>query len=247
MAEFIDDDLRGSRFLRVDLSGARLHDVDLRGMKLTDGCVDDVSISGYIGTLMVNDVEVGAYVQAQLGDQRHPERRLLKPTDGDGLRVAWTMIEERAAATVGSGPGAARRRGRRVRRRRVLLRRRRSRHLVHGADLWITGPVLAEPEPFHSLGYPSGDPEAGRRHGLDIDARPSLDEVLAVRRGRMDRVAELVRSVTPEELARTVADRYGGETTVLRCLHVVLDEEWEHHQYANRDLDVLAGGERPRP
>ncbi len=245
MAEFIDDDLHGSRFLRVDLSGTRLHDVDLRGMKLTDGWVDDVSISGYIGTLTVNDVEVGAYVRAQL-DERHPQRRLLKPTDGDGLRVAWTMIEERAAATSA--------------RARALPAGavdesvdgefsyvQTLRHLVHATDLWITGPVLAEPEPFHPLGYPSGDPEAGRRHGLDIDARPSLDEVLAVRRGRMDRVAELVRSATPEELARTVADRYGGETTVLRCLHVVLDEEWEHHQYANRDLDVLAGGERPRP
>jgi uncharacterized protein YjbI with pentapeptide repeats len=29
MADFIDADLRGSRFERVDLSGAQVHDVDL--------------------------------------------------------------------------------------------------------------------------------------------------------------------------------------------------------------------------
>ena len=31
---------------------------------------------------------------------------------------------------------------------------------------------------------------------------------------------------------------------MLECLHVILDEEWEHNRYANRDLDVLAA--RPR-
>jgi hypothetical protein len=28
---------------------------------------------------------------------------------------------------------------------------------------------------------------------------------------------------------------------VLRCLHVVMNEEWEHHRYTVRDLDVLEG------
>jgi len=27
--------------------------------------------------------------------------------------------------------------------------------------------------------------------------------------------------------------------TLLECLHVVMDEEWCHHQYAARDLAVL--------
>jgi hypothetical protein len=26
---------------------------------------------------------------------------------------------------------------------------------------------------------------------------------------------------------------------VLQCLHVVLKEEWQHHRYAVRDLEVL--------
>lgn len=29
--------------------------------------------------------------------------------------------------------------------------------------------------------------------------------------------------------------------TVLQCLHVVLDEEWNHHQYAARDLATVNG------
>jgi hypothetical protein len=27
--------------------------------------------------------------------------------------------------------------------------------------------------------------------------------------------------------------------TVLSCLHVILEEEWEHHRYAVRDLDAI--------
>jgi hypothetical protein len=27
--------------------------------------------------------------------------------------------------------------------------------------------------------------------------------------------------------------------TTLSCLHVILEEEWEHHRYAVRDLDAI--------
>jgi hypothetical protein len=29
--------------------------------------------------------------------------------------------------------------------------------------------------------------------------------------------------------------------SVLECLHVILNEEWEHHRYTVRDLDALTG------
>ena len=29
--------------------------------------------------------------------------------------------------------------------------------------------------------------------------------------------------------------------SVRECLHVVLNEEWEHHRFAVRDLDTLTG------
>ena len=29
------------------------------------------------------------------------------------------------------------------------------------------------------------------------------------------------------------------QQTTLSCLHVILEEEWEHHRYAVRDLDAI--------
>ena len=29
------------------------------------------------------------------------------------------------------------------------------------------------------------------------------------------------------------------QETTLSCLHVILEEEWEHHRYAVRDLDAI--------
>ena len=29
------------------------------------------------------------------------------------------------------------------------------------------------------------------------------------------------------------------EESTLSCLHVILEEEWEHHRYAVRDLDAI--------
>jgi hypothetical protein len=34
------------------------------------------------------------------------------------------------------------------------------------------------------------------------------------------------------------------EVPVLQCLHVVMDEEWNHHQYAERDLRIVSEGSR---
>ncbi len=55
----------------------------------------------------------------------------------------------------------------------------------------------------------------------------------------MARLADYVRVVDDEELAREVSSPNGDSVTVLRCLLVVLREEWWHDQYANRDLAVL--------
>lgn len=98
MADFTDADLKGSRFWRVDLSGSRLHGVMFQNVKITDAWVNNVDLSGLVGRLVVNEVDVTAFVQQEL-DKRHPERMLAAP-DADGLRAAWAMIEERAQATL---------------------------------------------------------------------------------------------------------------------------------------------------
>ncbi len=60
----------------------------------------------------------------------------------------------------------------------------------------------------------------------------------------MDEVEHTIATLTPEELEPLCVppDAPGHpnrEYTVLACLHVILNEEWEHHRYAVRDLDVL--------
>ena len=46
---------------------------------------------------------------------------------------------------------------------------------------------------------------------------------------------------TAEELTATRRSPWAPERskTVLSCLHTILQEEWEHHRYAVRDLDAL--------
>ena len=79
----------------------------------------------------------------------------------------------------------------------------------------------------------------------DSDARPSLDEVLEVRADRMATVRRVITELTDEKLAGTTEpvtepgypepDSY----PVPRCLGAILNEEWEHRLYAERDLDAL--------
>jgi len=98
------------------------------------------------------------------------------------------------------------------------------------------------------LGYSTGQraPAAtgrstGRSHGnLHPVRRPAGSGVR--RRGSAGRVA-MVRDflATSDELAATRRNPHAPEyqETVLSCLHVILEEEWEHHRYAVRDLDAV--------
>ena len=70
-----------------------------------------------------------------------------------------------------------------------------------------------------------------------------------MRRERMDEVRQTIAAVTPEELERVCAPPAApGHPTsphsVLECLHVILNEEWEHHRYAVRDLESLEAQSR---
>jgi hypothetical protein len=164
---------------------------------------------------------------------------MLRATDVDGLRDAWHMIESRANAT--------------LERARALPEAKlyesvdgewsytdTLRHLVFATDRWITGPVLNNgKEEFHRLGMPHDNPEEWRGTTIDLDARPTFDEVLAVRNERMQSVARFLAATNNGELTVTVASPNGGTTSVMSCIHVVMNEEWAHDRYANRDLDVL--------
>jgi hypothetical protein len=233
----------GVRLDDADFSGGRLHSPNFEGARITDGWFRDADISGDIGGLRLNGVEVAPLVEAEL-DRRFPQRVKLRATDPEGLREAWEIIEDVWATTVARA---------RTLPETVLYERvdddwsfvETLRHLIMATDAWLLRMVHGEPRPFHPWGLAGSFLTDPAGLGLDYSATPSLDEVLAVRRGRMDRVKETIAALTPDELERIcVPPDDGGHPSVphsvLECLHVILNEEWEHSRYANRDLDVLA-------
>jgi hypothetical protein len=82
----------------------------------------------------------------------------------------------------------------------------------------------------------------------DRDARPSLDEVLALRADRMATVRQVLADLTDEKLAGmtepVVEPGYPESESfaVRRCLQAILNEEWEHRMYVERDFVAMAGG-----
>jgi hypothetical protein len=79
----------------------------------------------------------------------------------------------------------------------------------------------------------------------DRTARPTLDEVMILRRDRMGIMRQLVDELTDEELASNTDPVEGPgwpqprSYPVRECLSIVLNEEWHHRLYAERDLDAL--------
>jgi DinB superfamily/Pentapeptide repeats (8 copies) len=237
-------ELSGARLEDADFSHARLHAPNFEGAKITDAWFFNADISGDLEGLRLNGVEVGPLVASERA-RLFPELAQLQATDPQGLAEAWAMIEARWRSTV-------------TRARQLdpaLLDQRVDdewsfletlRHLVLATDCWLGRMVKGVDRPYHPWGLAGSwlsDPGAW---GLEVDARPTLDDVLDVRRGRMDDVSGTIGSVTPEGLARvcvppSAPGHPSREHTVLACIHVILNEEWEHHRYATRDLDVLEG------
>ena len=119
------------------------------------------------------------------------------------------------------------------------------RHLVFATDAWVRRAILGEPSPWDPLDLPHdempGQPSVPRDRG----ARPSLDEVLALRADRMATVRQVIADLTDEKLAGlTEPVREPGypepeSFAVRRCLQAILNEEWAHRRYAERDFDSL--------
>jgi hypothetical protein len=73
------------------------------------------------------------------------------------------------------------------------------------------------------------------------NSTPPYAEVLGVRAGRVATVRDFLATVTSDELATTRKNPWdvAYQETTLSCLHVILEEEWEHYRYALRDLDAI--------
>ena len=251
--EFERVELQGARFRRVDLAGARFEAVDLsgavfrgvgfhravfRGVELVD-----VDISGEIQNLTINGVDVAPLVSAEL-DRRFPDLVKMRPTDPAGFREAWDLVEHLWDGTV------TRARGMRPEQLHEQVDGEWSfietlRHLAFATDSWIRRAILGDPSPWDALDLPWDEMPDTEGVPRDRAVRPSLDEVLALRKDRMATVRQVIDDLTDERLdAHTEpVDGPGWPESVSfpvrECLLIVLNEEWHHRRYAERDLDAL--------
>ena len=262
MTDFTEQDLSGSTFRRVNLSGATfreahltdalIHDVDLSrtrvraayldGVRMTGVEVPDMEIYGEVVRLLVNGVDVVPLVEAEL-NRRMPERALMSPTDLAGFGEAFATLDRLWAGTVEKA--------------RALPPQKLHeqvddewsfietlRHLGFAHACWVGGVVLADPSPWHPLDLPWDEAPGWDGIPWDRAARPTLDEVLAVRHERQAMVDGVVESLTDERLASLVSCTEPGwpqiaDFPLRECLSIILNEEWEHRRYASRDLAEL--------
>jgi len=238
MATFTrSDDLGGSTFVDADLRGARFVETDLSGVVMRGVQVDNADIDApwlpHGGTFLVNGVDVIPFVEAEL-NRRFPGRADQRAKDPEGLRAAWAALERTWAATldrVAAMPEGT---------VDVSIDGEWSfaqtlRHLVLATDTWLRKAVLEIEQPYHPIGLRDGAPKD------HTSVTPSYADVLEVRAGRVAMVREFLATVTADELATTRRNPHepSHPQTTLSCLHVILEEEWEHNRFAVRDLDAI--------
>ena len=233
-AEFVDADLSGARFVGADLSGVVMRGVEVSGADI------DAPWLVHGESLRVNGVDVIPLVEAEL-NRRFPGRAERRAGDPDGLRAAWATLERAWAAalervtampagTVDVSVGGE------------WSFAQTLRHLVLATDAWLGRAILEIEQPFHPIGQTgAGAEDDGMDMSVFTTVTPSYAEVLEVRAGRVAMVRDLLATVTSDELAATRTNPWdpGYQETTLSCLHVILEEEWEHHRYALRDLDAI--------
>jgi hypothetical protein len=126
------------------------------------------------------------------------------------------------------------------------------RHLVFVHDSWFRRCCLGSTERFTGIGLASDFVPDQAEQGLDPTAAPDLSVVLAARDAQADELERWLASVTVQELSATAPvpagpgwPPYARGRSVLTCLHTVLDEEWAHHSFCVRDLDLLRPSDPP--
>jgi hypothetical protein len=229
--EFEDRDFSDAVFWGVDLSRATFRDVNLTGASISHAFVVDVDIDGLVERLSINGVDVTEYVNEH--DAWYPLRAMLRPSDPQGLRTGWEALERTWSETIERAQKLS----------DAQLRERVNdewsfvetlRHLVFAMDKWFTVPILGGN--FCPFGMPNSGSIGFGWPGLDFDAAPTFDEVLAVRGNRAAEMHDYLARLTPDDLTRTVDVLENGAASVIDCLYTVLEEEFEHNRYATRDL-----------
>jgi hypothetical protein len=117
------------------------------------------------------------------------------------------------------------------------------RHLLFVSDAWASRALLGVAAPYHPLDLP---PTGMRNPALPpvLDATPSLDELLPLREERLEVIRTFMAGLTDDALEEAVRVRGPGYPrpgvySVRRCALTLVNEEWQHRGYAERDLAVL--------
>jgi uncharacterized damage-inducible protein DinB len=236
--------LRDSRFTWVDLSGLDVRHAGFRDVRMRGVEIMDVEIDGELQNVVINGVDIAPLVEAEMA-RRDPDYAKTKPQDADGFRDVWELLERRWRETVD---------GARVLDPALLHERvddewsfiETLRHLCYATDAWVNRVLLGDPDPWHPLDLPFDTlHELSWRH--DTDVRPSLDEVLEVRADRQATVRRVFADLTDQQLAGTTQPVEGegwpppDAYPVAEALWIVVNEEYHHRRYAERDLAVLRG------
>jgi hypothetical protein len=232
-----------NRFVEQDFSGAEFRECALNGTRLIGVVMQDAQIDGLVTNLVVNGVEVTAYVEAEL-DRSYPVRVLIGsdvPADllegSRQLQADWTATIDRLRASPG------------VEHRTVngeWSALQTLRHLVFVHDSWFRRCVLGSTDRFTPIGLAADFVPDRETQGLDLTAAPSLDDVTAVRAEQAAELDGWLTTVTPRQLAAAAPipegegwPPYARGRSVRQCLGTVLHEEWAHHGFCVRDLDLV--------
>ncbi len=235
MAEVFEfQDLSDAAFWGVDLQRATLRDVDLTGARISHARLVDVVIDAEIDRLVVNGVDVTAYVNER--DPWFVLRSHLRPTDPEAMRDGWQafdtawesvieralgLTEEQRNASVGGEWSFA----------------QTVRHLVFAIDKWFTVPILGGA--FHPMGVPNTGSVDFGWPGLDAAADPTFDAAVAAWRDRSAQLRDHLDGIEPASLTDEVMVLENGASAVHDCIGVVFEEHFQHLRYAIRDLDRL--------
>lgn len=232
--EFEFQDLSDASFWGVDLRRAAFRDVDLSGARISHARLVDVEVDAEIDRLVVNGVDVTAFVNEHdpwfdLRSRARPSRPERLGDDWDAFVAAWeetiglaaSLPERQQHASVDGEWSFV----------------QTVRHLVMATDKWFTAPVLGRE--FHPIGLPNTGSLDFHFPGVDPAADPSFDEAVAVWRERAASLRAFLEGITDDDATREVEILENGPHTVQDGIGVVFEEHFQHLRYARRDLDRL--------